>query len=541
MFGASPIREMHLHTVRRTGRLRGAAVLLAGLLCLAGAPSETRAQGGTLKFVPHAGLRVLDPVWTTAYITRNHGYMIYDQLFAMDKDFRPRPQMVDKWSASADGLTYTFTLRPGLKWHDGTPVTAKDCVASIRRWAARDTMGIKLTTFLRSLEARGDATLVLALKEPFGLVLESLAKASGNPLFMMPERVANTDPQKQIEDYTGSGPFQFVKEEFQPGVKAVYAKFAQYVPRDEPPSGLAGGKRVYVDRVEWVYLPDHNTAVAALNAGELDVLEAPPVDLLPILRSNPKVQVLLVDTAGLQGTLRFNHLVPPFNNVKNRQAVFYMINQADVMRLVVGDPQYFKVCNAIFICGTPYASTLGVENVRQDFDKSRQLLKEGGYAGEKVVLLDPTDLNVLHSEVGGVVPMLRKGGLNVEVQAMDWSTVLTRRVEKKPVSEGGWNIVITAATAVDLMTPLTNIHINPYCDKGAFGWYCDPKMADLQDRWTRATDPARSRMLAAEVQKQAYEAGAYVPLGQYTQPAAFRGLGGVVISPVPVFWNLKQQ
>ena len=542
MSGTSLQRESHPHAGRRLGRaLRGAAVLLAGLACLTGRPGAASADGVTLKFVPHAGLRVLDPVWTTAYITRNHGYMIYDQLFAVDSHLQPKPQMVDKWSVSADGLTYSFTLRPGLKWHDGAPVTARDCVASIKRWAARDPLGGKLIAFSRSLEAKDAHTFVLTLKEPFGLVLDALAKTSGNPLFMMPERVAMTDPQKQIEDYTGSGPFKFVKEEFKPGDRAVYVKFNDYAPRAEPADGLAGGKRVYVDRVEWVYLPDQNTAIAALNSGEIDIDEAPPVDLLPILKSNPKIQVQVFDPLGFQGALRFNQLTPPFNNPKMRQAVYYMISQEDVMRVTVGDPQFMRACPTIFMCDTPYATAAGAEGIRQDFDKSKELLKEAGYAGEKVVLIDPTDLFVLHAMVGAVGPMLRKGGLNVEVQAMDWSTALTRRVEKKPASEGGWNLFVTAWSAVDLVSPLTNGNLNALCEKGNYGWYCDPKLTEMQDRWSRTTDPARSKALAAEIQREAYATGAYVSLGQYQQPGAFRGITGIVHAPVPVFWNLKKQ
>jgi peptide/nickel transport system substrate-binding protein len=449
--------------------------------------------------------------------------------------------MVDKWSVSADGLVYTFTLRPGLKWHDGAPVTGRDCAASIKRWAARDPLGTKLMALTLSLEGKGDHAFVLTLKEPFGLVIEALSKPSGNPLFMMPERVAATDPMKQIEDLTGSGPFMFVKDEFKPGERAVYVKNKDYVPRSEAPSGLSGGKRVNVDRVEWIYISDANTAISALNNGEIDVMEAPPVDLLPILASNPKIAVQIFDPLGLQGAIRFNHLNPPFNNPKARQAVAYMINQEDVMRLVVGDPKFMKACAAIFFCGTPYATLAGAEGIKQDFDKSKQLLKEAGYNGEKIVLIDPTDLYVLHAMVGGVAPMLRKGGLNVEVAAMDWSTALTRRVKKETQDQGGWNIFVTAWQAVDLVSPLTNGNLNALCDKGSFGWYCDPKLTDLQDKWSRATDPGRSKALAADIHREAYVSGAYVPLGQYQQPGAFRGITGVVQAPIPVFWNLRRQ
>jgi peptide/nickel transport system substrate-binding protein len=540
---ASPSRSSQVprHVGVKSAARRVAIVALGALLLLAtGGAGWASAEGVTVRFVPHAGLKVLDPVWSTAYIVRNHAFMIYDQLFAVDASFHPHPQMVDKWTRSPDGLVYTFTLRPGLKWHDGAPVTARDCVASIKRWEARDTLGVKLASFTKSLEPTNAATFTLTLKEPFGLVLDALAKPSGNALVMMPERVALTDPQKQIEDYTGSGPFKFVAAEFKPGEKAVYEKFKDYIPRDEPADGLSGGKRVYVDRVEWITISDASTAISALNAGEIDVDEAPPVDLFPILKANPKVVVQIFDPLGLQGALRFNHLTPPFNNPKMRQAVYDMINQEDVMRLVVGDPSYMRACPTIFICDTPYATTAGTENIRYDPEKAKEQLKAAGYNGEKVVLIDPTDLYVLHAMVGGVVPMLRKGGLNVEVAAMDWSTAVTRRVEKKPTSEGGWNLFVTAWTAVDLVSPLTNGNLNALCEKGNYGWYCDPKLTELQNTWAVTTDPARSKALASDIQREAYASGAYVPLGQYQQPGAFRGITGIVPAPVPVFWNIRK-
>jgi peptide/nickel transport system substrate-binding protein len=501
-----------------------------------------KADGGTVKFIPHAGLRIVDPHWTTAYVSRNHSYLVYDTLFAMDKDFKPQPQMVDKWSASKDGLTYTFTLRKGMKWHDGAPVTARDAVASLKRWELKGPIGIKLAAVTQSLEATGELVFTLVLKEPFGLVLDALAKPSGEVPFIIPERLAATDPSKQIEDYTGSGPFKFVREEFQPGAKSVYVRFADYLPRAEPPNNLSGGKVVHVDRVEWVAIPDNNTAAAALNAGEVDMYESPPVDLLPLLKTSGKVTIQVMDPLGFQMGLRFNHLQPPFNNAAMRKAVLYMVNQDDVMTVVAGsDPDFHRACNAIFFCNTPFGNTAGAEDVKQDFAKAKQLLAEAGYKGEKVVMMDPTDLNVLHSAVLATVPQLRKGGLNVEVQAMDWGTLLTRRTSKEPSDKGGWNMLITAGSGADLIFPLSNFFINPLCDKGWFGWYCDPKMQALQDQWTRTADPAKSQALRVDMQREAYAAVPFAPLGQYQQPMAYRGLTGVVPAVVPVFWGMKKQ
>src|SRR5215510_2868085 len=236
----------------------------------------------TLRAVMHSDLKILDPIWTTAYIVRNHGYMIYDTLLAQDEKGAIQPQMVEKYETSADNKTYTFTLREGLLWHDGKPVTSEDCIASIKRWAVKDSLGQKMMTFVDSIDAADPKTFTIKLKEPTGLVLLGLSKPSSNVPFMMPKRVAGTDPNKQIEDFTGSGPFVFVKDEWKPGDKTVYVKFDKYKPRAEPASGLAGGKIAKVDRVEWRAISDHQQAINALLAGEIDYIEAPPHDLLPL-------------------------------------------------------------------------------------------------------------------------------------------------------------------------------------------------------------------------------------------------------------------
>ena len=271
------------------------ALVTTGLV--AGAPSASAET--VLRVVMHSDLKIIDPIWTTAYIVRNHGYLVYDTLFAMDAKGEIRPQMVDKYDVSADRLTYTMTLRDGLLWHDGKPVTAEDCVASIRRWAAKDSMGQKRMTFVKELQVVNPKTFKILLTEPTGLVLGALGKPSSNVPFMMPKRVAETDPNTQISDTTGSGPFIFKKDEWKPGDKAVYMKFGKYKPRQEPRSGLAGGKVVKVDRVEWKAIPDHQTAMNALLAGEIDMIESLPHDLQPVLRKDANVKLVAINPLGL--------------------------------------------------------------------------------------------------------------------------------------------------------------------------------------------------------------------------------------------------
>src|SRR3954449_4832902 len=324
--------------------------------------SEAIAAGKTITAVMHSDLRIIDPGFTTAYITRDHGYMVYDTLVATDSNFKIQPQMAE-WKISDDKLTYTFTLRDGLKWHDGKPVTAEDCVASLKRWGKNDGMGQKLMDFTASLEAIDAKTITLKLKEPYGLVLESLGKPSSLVPFMMPKRMAETPAGQQIKEQIGSGPFKFVQAEFQPGVKAVYEKNTDYVPRKEPASWTSGGKLVKVDRVEWITMPDAQTVVNALQSGDIDFAENPSFDFLPVLVANKDLKVEPLDKIGFQTLGRMNFLYPPFDNVKVRRAALLAMNQKDVLDALVGNPEYYKVCGAIFMCDTPLATDVGSEPV----------------------------------------------------------------------------------------------------------------------------------------------------------------------------------
>ncbi len=526
--------------MQRKSLLRGLGALALAAVFSLGA-GTLQAQQSVLRVVPHADLKNHDPIWTTAYITRNHGYMVYDTLFAMDADLKPQPQMVDSYTVSADGLTYSFKLRDGLAWHDGAPVTAADCVASIQRWGKRDGMGQKLMDFTAKLEATDDRTITLTLKEPYALVLESLGKISSNVPFMMPKRLAETDAFEQVSEVIGSGPFKFVKEEWVPGSKVVYVKNEAYAPRSEPASFAAGGKIAKVDRVEWIYIPDPGTVLNALQNDEVDYWEVPQIDLLAALRDDPNIKVEVKDPLGTQGWLRPNHLHPPFDNPKARQALLHVVKQADYMRSVVGDPDLWMECPAYFMCGTPLESDVGSEALMgQDFEAAKKLLAEAGYKGETIVLMDPTDVPVLHGASLVTAQLLRQAGMKVEVQAMDWSTLTSRRAEKKPVAEGGWNIFHTWSIGADVASPIANIGISGGCvERAWFGWPCDEKLEALRDQFGRETDPVKQKQIGEALQVRAYEVVPYVNYGQWFQPIAFRNtLDGVLISPVPFFWNI---
>jgi peptide/nickel transport system substrate-binding protein len=387
-------------------------------------------------------------------------------------------------------------------------------------------------------------TFTLTLKEPYGLVLHSLGKLSSNVPFMMPERLAQTDAFTQITENIGSGPFTFVKEEWVPGSKVVYARNPDYVPRAEPPSFASGGKRALVERVEWLYIPDPATAQAALAAGEVDYYETPPIDLLPLMEKNADITIAVVDPLGTQGWLRPNHLHPPFNDKRARQALLWMVKQEDYMRAIVGNEKFWRTCGAYFMCGTPLETDVASEPLmQQDFEKAKQLMQQAGYKGEPIVLMDPTDIPLLHGATLVTAQMLRKIGVNVQVQAMDWSTLTSRRAEKKPPAEGGWHLFHTWATGADVSSPINNIGVSGGCEaKAWFGWPCDERLETLRDAWARTADPARQKEIAIELQRLAYDVVPYVNYGQWFLPTAYRkNLQGVIVSPVALFWNIAKQ
>jgi peptide/nickel transport system substrate-binding protein len=469
--------------------------------------------------------------------------MIYDTLFAMDAHGAIKPQMVDHYDESADHLIFTFTLRDGLLWHDGKPVTSDDCIASIRRWAAKDALGQILMPFIDTMTADDPKTFTIKLKEPTGLLIFALGKPSSYVPFMMPKRVADTDPNKQITDFTGSGPFVFKADEWRPGDKAVYVKFDKYKPRPEPPSGLAGGKVVKVDRVEWLAMPDQQQAVNALLAGEIDLMEAPPHDLLPLLKADSGVKLVDWMPLGNQYAFRPNQLFKPFNNPKIRQALWYAFNQKDFLQAAIGDPDYYKVCKSMYPCGTPLASDKGMDGLLEsNFAKARALLKEGGYDGTPVVLLQSTDLQLLNNLAPVAKSLMERAGFKVDMQAMDWQTLVARRAKRDPPSAGGWNAFLTSWVAADILNPAMTGFADARCDKAMFGWPCDPEMEKLRGAFARATDPAEQKQIAEAVQERETRTTTHVWLGQWYQPTAARKtIDNFVQAPVPVFWGITKK
>ena len=500
------------------------------------------ASAQTLKVVMHSDVKIIDPFWTTAYIVRNYGYMVYDTLLAVDDKLQIKPQMLDGWTVSDDKLTYTFTLRDGLKFHDGQPVTAEDCVASLNRWAPKDAMGQKLMSFAKELRAVDDKTFALVLKEPYGLVLETLGKPSSLVPFIMPKRIAETPGNVQISEPIGSGPFVFRKDLWRPGERTIYDKFKDYKPRSEPPSGLSGGKVVHLDRVEWINITDPQTTINALANGEIDMIDQPVIELLSLLEGDKNVEVVDLNPLGSQLSFRFNTLHKPFDNPRIRQAVAYALNQEDFLVAGYTNSKFYKECKALFICGTPLATDKGFEDkLESNFAKSKEILKQEGYDGTPVVLLYATDTNT-----GRLTPilkaMLERGGFTVDMQAMDWNTVVARRTRKEPPATGGWHGFMTTWVSADVLDPVMSAFVGANCEKAAIGWPCDAKIEELRDAFAKASDPAKRKEIAEAVQVRVAEYPTHIQLGQFYLPSAIRtNVTGHLQAPAPVFWNVSKK
>ena len=503
------------------------------------------AQNNVLRIVPHSNLAVLDPIWTTAYMSRNHGYMIYDTLFGTDENGKVKPQMVESWTVTPDNRLWTFKLRKGLEWHDGKPVTSEDIVASLNRWGKRDAMGSALFQFVSRMDTPAPDTFRIFLGEACGFVLEALGKPGSSVPFMMPKRIAETDPFKQIEEHIGSGPYMFKRDEFKPGDKAVYTKFTKYVPRNEPPSGTAGGKNVYVDRVEWnLALRDTQAQLSALQKGEVDIVEALGFDHYETAKGDPNIQLPKYATFGLQYMARFNHLHKPFDNPKVRAAAMAAFAQEPFLRASVGVKELYKTCPSMFICGTPYGSTAGSDiQSKSNMKKAQDLLKASGYDGTPIVIMKPTDLASIQKLPDVAAQLLRQAGFKVDLQAMDWQTLVGRRAKKDAPDKGGWHMFLTAWQTFDVWSPIANPAIDTRGEKSTwFGWATDDKLVDLRNQFMRATDEGAKKKLADAIHARAFEVGTHAPLGEYMQPmAARKNITGFFVTNSNIYWNLKKQ
>jgi peptide/nickel transport system substrate-binding protein len=506
-------------------------------------PAIAQSSGKVLRVVPQAEPQSFDPVFAQVNNVSMHGAMVYDQLFGWDDKMNVQPQMVDTWKLSDDRLHYTFALRNGLKFHDGSDVTTRDVIASLKRMFVRDTQNQILAGLIDAYQPIDDRSFSILLKQPFAFTEFLLGGSNGVVGAIMREKDAMTDPFKPVQARIGSGPFRFVDAEYKPGARIVYEKFAGYIPRSEPASGFAGGKVVKVDRVEWVIIPDTSVAFAALKAGEVDMLDAPPLDLLPTVASDRNIVVGEVWPLESYAVLRFNFLWPPFNNLKARQAVAHAMSQSDYMSAAYGDPKLWHECYAYWVCGSPNGTEVGSEPYRKpNLELARQLVKESGYDGTPVVLIGGSDIPAYQRLSLVTVDLLQKIGFKVDLQLSDWGSVATRRQKKDKPSEGGWNLFHTSANGAQLGSPLTSPSTITTCDgKNFYGWPCDQVEEDMRLRYIREPDAAKRMELLQDMHRRLWEVVPYLPLGQFVQPFLWRSnITGVLKSNVLAFWNISK-
>lgn len=502
-------------------------------------PALAQGKDKLLKFVPAAAYSSPDPIWTTAIVVGIHALMVWDTPYGSDINLMPKPQMCAGEDVSADGLTWVFTLREGLLFHDGERVRAHDVVPSINRWGQRNTYGQRLLAIADEIAVVDDRRWRIRLKEPFPQMLYALSQGC----YVMPERMAKVSASQPIKEFVGSGPFVFHERDWVSGVRSVYTKFDKYLPRQEAPSNTAGGKAVNFERVEWVIQPDPGTGASALMAGEVDWVDQPLFDHLPMLGRNSAVTVAQGDPFGLIGGLFMNQLHPPFNNVKMRQAVMALVDQREFIAAVLGDQARFaKIPVGYFTVGSPFASEVGMEALtgKRDVARARQLVKESGYAGEPVLLMSPSDQPQMHAMAAMCDAIFKQIGLNVQLTTTDWGTLLTRRSVQKLPGEGGWSAFNTRITGLGGADP-TSVQLRANGAKAWFGWPDIPEIERLREAWFKSPTLAGQQAICRDIQKVAFEQVPYVPLGQWSQPTAHRtDLVGFVPSSTHVFWGVRR-
>jgi len=498
-------------------------------------PANTR----VLKFVPQANLTLLDPIITTAAVTANHAWMVWDTLFGVNAKLEPKPQMAEGYTVSDDGLTYLIKLRPGLKFHDGEPVRAQDCAASLARWAVRDPFGQTALLAVDKFGHADDGTVKITLKRPFPLLIQAIGQQNS---FIMPERLAKTDPFKAIPEVIGSGPYRFLKDEFVAGSSAAYSRFDGYVPRQEAPEWTSGGKVAHFERVEWTIIPDASTASAALQSGEVDWYEQVQADLVPLLKRNKDIVMGPSNPQGYFGGLRFNHLHEPFNDVRLRRAIQMAVNQEDYMTAIMGtDRSFWNVCRSQFPCGTTYGTEVDLPVQKGDLEAARRMIQEASYGGQKAVIINPTDFHTIGPLGDITFDMLKKIGINAELVATDWGSVVQRRATKEPVEKGGWSIFHTWFTGGFILNPIITPPYRGLGDRGWFGWYDNPQIEQMTQEWLDAKDEDGRKKIAAAIQIENYTQVPTVTLGQFQIPTAYRSsLKGKLEATGPMFWNIRR-
>lgn len=501
--------------------------------------SGTHAKAETLRVAPHAHLYSIDPVYTMEYITRSHGYLVYDTLFALDENLEPQPQMVSEWTVSEDRLTWSFTLRDGQTWHDGTPVTAEDCVASLLRWGARDAQGWLLMSNMEEIRAVSEETFTIKLRAPYPRMLRDLAKSSLNVPFMMPRRIAEKSAFAPISDATGSGPYRFIAEDWEPGKLAAYERFEGYVPRSGPASFAAGGKVAHFDRIELVGFTRPRAALEALTDGDVQFVETPSMLDLSMIEQGDDTETKVFDPTGNYGVAIFNHQMPPFNDPAIRRAVLIAMSQPEYMAAAIGDKAYWSRCLSIYPCHTMYSDLITASYYMSgDIDLARKALNEAGYTGTPVVIIDPVDSAVISSFSKLSVALLRKMGMNVIHRELTWRELRDAVGVRTGQPGEVWSMFHTWWTANDLADPM-HILFAGDPDVGWVGWPDDPEIEKLRAAFILSEDDQTRKDIATQIQDRIVQGGNFAVLGQFVQPVALRTSLGGLQGPFPLYYNLK--
>ncbi|WP_159992402.1 ABC transporter substrate-binding protein [Roseomonas sp. 18066] len=534
---------MHRRDLFRSTLAFGAAASPLAVPGLARAQGVARAK--TLIFVPQADAAILDPTITTGLVNRNHGFLVYDTLYGIDAEGVVRPQMVEGHTIEDDGKLVTMRLREGLRFHDGEPVRGRDVVASLRRWAHRDAFGVSLMAIVEELSAPDDRTVRWRLKAPFPLLPTALGKVGAIVAFIMPERLAAADnPVPPVKELVGSGPFRFRADLHVSGSKLVYDRFDGYVPRkDGEASLLAGPKAVNFDRIEWQVMPDASTAAGALQQGEIDWWEQPIYDLLPGLKRNPRLNVEVLDPYGAIAVMRFNSMIPPFDNPAIRRAILGAVKQSDFMIAVAGeDRTLWKDGIGFFAPGGVMANSEGLEALdgSRSIEQSRQALKDAGYKGERVLLMAPSDFPSIKATSDVTADLFKRLGITLDYQVMDWGSMLTRMANKNTIDKGGYNLFCTYSPGVTHLNPAAHNFLRGSGERATFGWPTSPQLEALRDAWFAAPDAEAQRAIGIRAQRQALIDVPYVPLGLFYQPTVYKKELSGILKGLPLFWNMRR-
>lgn len=529
--------------IGRRGLLRTAGAALTAPALAAPALAATERQR-VLRFMPQIDLVFLDPHFSMTNITRNHGGLVFDQLYGTDSASRAQPQMAEGHTVEEDGKRWRITLREGLRFHDGEPVLARDCVASLRRWGRRDVLGGELLRISDEISAPDDRTIEFRLKQRFPRLPNALGKPGAYMPAIMPERLALTDPFKPVPEIIGSGPFRYVANERLQGVRNVYARFDGYVPRPNgTPDRGAGPKIVHFERVVWTTMPDQGVALAAMQKDEQDWWEYASQDLLPLIRRDRNLRGEVLETEGNYLMVRFNHLQPPFNRPEMRRVILRAVQQEDFVNAVGGgDPAFQRADAGFFPPGMPDSTEAGLDTIRPPYTpaQAKAALEAAGYRGEKIVQISPADYPNVKAASEVLGDLLKRIGINLDYVSADWSAMTQRVVKKDNPEAGGFHIHMLNVPCLSVASPLVNSRLRG-TGSDESGWYTSPRYEALRGEWLVADAPGEQRRLAEAMQRECLETVPLVPCGITLQPAAWRADLEGVLPGVPKFWNVRRK